>query len=96
MAVFRVDSDAVAQSAAQAQASIARLQAEIATLQGNLHNVQTSWSGSAADAFQNIVTQWLNTQRRVEDDLTTLTTALGAAARHYEELEHSTMRLFLG
>lgn len=96
MAVFRVDSDAVAQSAVQAQASIARLQAEIATLQGNLHNVQASWSGAAADAFQNIVTQWLGTQRRVEDDLSTLTAALSAAARHYAELEHNTMRMFLG
>lgn len=94
MTQFRVDSEAVAHATSTVQASVHRIETEVATLRSQLADLQASWSGPAATAFQSTVDSWHQTQLRVEESLTTLSTTLATAARHYAELELATTRLF--
>jgi WXG100 family type VII secretion target len=96
MTQFRVDSDAVAHATTTVQASVHRIQGEVASLRSQLIDLQSSWSGPAATAFQSTVDAWHQTQLRVEENLTALSTALTAAAQHYAEMEVATTRLFVG
>ena len=96
MTQFRVDSDAVAHATTTVQASVHRIQGEVATLRSQLLDLQASWSGPAATAFQSTVDTWHQTQLRVEENLTALSASLTAAARHYAEMEIATTRLFSG
>ena len=50
--------------------------------------LQASWTGSAAVAFQTVVDQWRVTQRQVEDSLAGINAALAAAGRQYADAEH--------
>jgi WXG100 family type VII secretion target len=94
MTVIKIDSDAVSSAATAVTGNIARLQSEVATLHSQLTALQGSWAGPASLAFQNVVSQWHRTQQQVERDLTAITTALSAAARHYAEIETATLRMF--
>ncbi len=96
MSIIRIDSDAVASASSGASASIARIQQEVQVLHAQLTNLQSSWQGPAASAFQGVVTSWHGTQQRVEADLTALTQALARTATHYADLEAATMRVFGG
>ncbi|NBX23203.1 MAG: WXG100 family type VII secretion target [Microbacteriaceae bacterium] len=96
MTQFHVDSDAVAHATATVAGSVHRIQAEVSTLRSQLSELQASWSGPAANAFQSTVDAWHQTQLRVEESLSTLNTALATAARHYAEMEIATTRLFSG
>ena len=58
MTRYQVDSEAVAAATAAARASIGRIQSEVGSLHGQLSNLQGSWSGQAATAFQGIVADW--------------------------------------
>ena len=96
MSIIRIDSDAVASAATAASASITRIQHEVHTLHTQLGNLESSWQGPAATAFQGLVASWHQTQQRVEADLSAITQALGRSAQHYAELEAATMRVFSG
>ena len=94
MTQFRVDSEAVAHATSTVQASVTRIQGEVALLRTQLSDLQASWSGPAATAFQGTVDAWHQTQIRVEESLTQLSQTLGVAARQYAEMEIATTRLF--
>lgn len=94
MAIFRVDSDAVASTTQAVQASIGRIQGEVAGLHAQLTNLQSSWQGTASDAFQGVVGQWHLTARRVEENLAAINQALTVAANQYVEIEAANMRMF--
>ena len=94
MTQFRVDSDAVAQATSTVQSSVSRIQGEVALLRNHLADLQASWSGPAATAFQGTVDVWHQTQLRVEESLTQLSQTLSLAARQYAEMEIATTRLF--
>jgi WXG100 family type VII secretion target len=96
MTQFRVDSDAVAHATTTVRASVHRIQGEVTTLRSQLVDLQSSWSGPAATAFQSTVDAWHQTQLRVEENLSALSEALTAAAQHYAEMEIATTRLFAG
>ena len=96
MSIIRIDSDAVASAATAASVSIARIQHEVHTLHTQLGNLQSSWQGPAATAFQGLVVSWHQTQQRVETDLSAITEALRRSAQHYAELEAATLRVFSG
>lgn len=95
MTRYSVDSDAVLAATTAVQASIGRIQSEVAGLRGRLGDLQSSWGGQAASAFQTVVTDWTATQQRVEESLTAISTALGHAGRQYAEIEEQNARLFL-
>ena len=94
MTRYQVDSEAVLSATAAVQGSISRIQAEVATLHGQLADLQGSWSGSAATAFQGVVAEWKGTQQRVEEALASINQALSAAARQYAEVEEGNARMF--
>lgn len=94
MPVFHVDSDAVAHASSAAQQSIARIQSEVVALHTQLTNLQSSWGGTAADAFQAVVTEWHLTARRVDESLSSINQALNLAAQHYMDIEQATARMF--
>ncbi|MDN3496227.1 WXG100 family type VII secretion target [Planococcus sp. APC 4015] len=94
MAVFSVDSDAVLSSTSVIRGTIERLQGESNALMSQLTQLQGSWTGAAAIAFQSSVEQWRGTQRMVEETLTGINTALATAGRQYADAEQMSMSLF--
>ncbi len=71
-----------------------RISAEASTLHNQLTNLQSSWTGSAATAFQAVVTDWNATQKRVEETISAINTALNTAGVQYAETEARNARLF--
>ena len=94
MTVFHVDSDAMLGATAQVHATAERIRAESETLLAQLVQLQSSWHGGAATAFQGTVEQWRLTQRAVEEALSSIGRALGAAGQRYAETEQATAGLF--
>ncbi len=94
MTRYQVDSEAVLGATAAVRTSIDRIQAEVSGLHGQLSNLQGSWSGQAATAFQTVITDWKATQQRVEESLAAINHALGQAGQQYADIEASNARLF--
>lgn len=94
MTRFQVDSDAVSAATGAVQAAIGRIQAEVGGLHGQLVNLEGSWTGQAAAAFQGVVVDWKATQQRVEESLAAINAALSQAAQQYAEIELQNARLF--
>ena len=96
MPVFHVDSEAVQQASSAAQQSISRIQSEVMALHTQLSDLQGSWSGQAATAFQGVVSEWHLTAQRVDESLNSINHALSLAAQQYFEIEQATARMFRG
>lgn len=94
MTRYHVDADAVLSATAAVRGSISRIQSEVSGLHGQLTNLQGSWGGQAATAFQSVITDWRATQLRVEESLAQITTALGQAGQQYADAESANARLF--
>ncbi|GAA2983651.1 WXG100 family type VII secretion target [Microbacterium terrae] len=94
MAVFSVDSDAVLATTTSVRGTIDRIRAEADAMMVQLTQLQSSWTGSASVAFTGVSDQWRLTQRQVEDALSSISTALGVAARQYADAESATTSLF--
>jgi 6 kDa early secretory antigenic target len=94
MTSYQVDSEAVLGATATIHASMERISGESGALLGQLVNLQGSWSGAAANAFQTVVSDWRATQQRVEESLGAIGRGLGAAAQQYAEAETANARLF--
>lgn len=96
MTRFQVDSDRVAAATAQVQGSLSRLQAEVGGLNAALADLDGSWTGTAASAFQLVYADWRATQLRLEETLAGFGRALAFAGRQYDEVETSNARMFAG
>ena len=94
MASYQVDSEAVLSAHGAIQNTMSRIEAEAANLKSQLMNLQGSWTGAAAMAFQGVVGDWTATQQRVEQSLHSIGTALGAAGRQYADVELANARMF--
>ncbi|GMM95476.1 MULTISPECIES: WXG100 family type VII secretion target [Microbacterium] len=94
MAVFSVDSDAVLSTTTAVRGTVDRLQGEVHAMLAQLTQLQSSWTGPAAMAFQGVVEQWRGTQRQVEESLATISAALEQAGRQYADAEQTTAGLF--
>ncbi|WP_261165970.1 WXG100 family type VII secretion target [Microbacterium sp. Marseille-Q6965] len=94
MPVYTVDSDIVMEKAAAVGGTVGRLQAETATLQAQLRDLQGSWTGMAAGAFQASAEEWRAVQAQVEQALAALGESLRAAGTHYADTEHAAMAMF--
>lgn len=95
MTRYQVDSEAVLSATNAVRSSIGRIQAEVSGLHGQLVNLQGSWSGQAANAFQGVVVDWKTTQQRVEESLNAINLALGQAGQQYADIEAANARLFM-
>lgn len=94
MTQYQVDSETMLATTAAARGSIGRLEAEIASLHGQLTNLQSSWTGHAASAFQGVVSEWKGMEQRMQEVLASINHALGQAGQQYSEAEESNARLF--
>jgi early secretory antigenic target protein ESAT-6 len=95
MTRYQVDSEAVVAATGNVRAAVSRIQAEVSGLHGQLVNLQSSWTGPAASAFQGVVGEWKATQQRVEESLAALNAGLSRAGQLYTDAEESNARLFL-
>lgn len=94
MARFEVDSTEVESAAARARQSAGVIHAEVAGMMTQLVDLQSTWSGAAAQSFAAVAQEWRTTQQVVEHSLTQITEALDLAARTYSEAESSAHGLF--
>lgn len=94
MASFHVDSEAVLGAHGAIQSTMSRIEADAANLRSQLVELQNSWTGTAATAFQGVVGDWTLTQQRVEQSLAAIGAALGQAGRQYAEVELANARMF--
>lgn len=94
MAVFSVDSEQVFAATAAARGTAERLEAEASAMLAQLTQLQGSWTGVAAAAFQDVIDQWRVTQRQVEASLGAITQALATAGRQYADTEQAAVGLF--
>lgn len=95
MTHFSVDSEQVLAANANIQNTISRLSTEADSLLAQLQALQGSWTGVAANSFQELVIRWRATATTVDAQLGELGTALGVAASQYAEIEYANQRLFL-
>lgn len=95
MTHFSVDSEQVLAGNANIQNTISRLSQEADSLLTQLQALQGSWTGLAANSFQELVIRWRATAATVDAQLGELGTALGVAAAQYAEIEYANQRLFL-
>ncbi|MDQ1583011.1 MAG: hypothetical protein QOF36_1065 [Microbacteriaceae bacterium] len=94
MTTFQVDSEAVLSATSAVHTSMDRIQAEVGGLLGQLTSLQGSWSGQAAIAFQDVISDWRATQQHVGESLAGINQALTQAAQQYAETEAANARLF--
>ena len=94
MATFSVDSDAVLTATGAIRATADRLQGETAAMLGQLTQLQGSWTGAAAFAFQGVIDRWRLTQRELEAALGDIGTALSHAGSQYAQTEAAASGLF--
>lgn len=94
MAQFSVDSDAVLTATGAIRNTADRLQSETAAMLGQLTQLQSSWTGSAAIAFQSVVDRWRLTQRDLESALGEIGLALSSAGKQYLQTEATAAGLF--
>ncbi|WP_298229921.1 WXG100 family type VII secretion target [Gryllotalpicola sp.] len=95
MAIFQVDADVVHSTTTAAQSTLARLQNEAQTLTAQLAGLQQSWSGSAASAFQTVLGEWQKAQLELEEAMSSIHTALQAAASQYADVEQHNAHMFM-
>ncbi|MEY4639515.1 MAG: hypothetical protein RLY13_513 [Actinomycetota bacterium] len=95
MTHFSVDSEQVMLANQNIQSTIGRLTNEADNLQGQLLALQSSWTGQAANNFQELVVRWRATAGAVDAQLSELGSALSIAANQYAEIEFANQRLFL-
>ncbi|MEO0026878.1 MAG: hypothetical protein RL716_209 [Actinomycetota bacterium] len=95
MTQFTVDSDQVLVANSAVQNSIQILNQEATALLGQLNALQSSWTGLAANSFQELASRWRVTASQVENQLSDIGQALAMAASQYSEIELANQRLFL-
>jgi WXG100 family type VII secretion target len=95
MTQFTVDSEQVMAANVAIHQTISRLQGEVDTLHSQLLNLNSSWTGLAANSFQELAARWRHTAATVEGQLGELGNALAHAATQYSEIEYANQRLFL-
>lgn len=94
MAVFHVDSEALAAKSSAVQGTIGRIQSEVNTMQSGLNELEALWTGQAAANFQQLIADWRSTQLKVEESLTAINAALAQASQQYASAEEANTRLF--
>jgi len=96
MAQFNVDSEVIAAKSAQARSYVASITADVNGMTASLHDLQSSWTGSASANFQGVLDQWHATQRQVEASITQINEALTRAGVNYADTEQANASMFVG
>ena len=96
MAQFVVDSEVIAAKTAEAHGYVERISSEVNGMTSSLQDLQSSWTGSAAANFQEVLSAWRATQAQVEESIGQINTALANAGVNYAETEAANASLFSG
>lgn len=94
MAVFQIDTSDLLAKSQNVEATLGRIQSDVNMMEGQLRQLQETWKGSAAGAFQEVLTQWRSTQAQVEQSLASVRQAMASASSQYEETESANTRIF--
>ena len=94
MTRFEVDSAEVEAAAERARHSCGVIHGEVAGMMTQLVDLQSTWSGAAAQSFAAVAQEWRSTQQVVEQSLTQITEALDLAAQTYATAETDAHGLF--
>ena len=95
MTHFQVDSEQIMAANVTIQATIARISGEVDTLHAQMTGLQSSWSGVAANGFQELIGRWRTTAAAVDGQLSEIGQALSIAAQQYADIEAANSRLFI-
>ena len=69
MAVFTVDTDAIASGSGSILNAVEQVRTAVATLNGQLSPLETAWTGSSSAAFQDEKARWNGLQLQIEQSL---------------------------
>lgn len=94
MPIYTVDSEDVQAKAAAVQSTVGRVQAETGALIAQLADLQRSWTGQAAMAFQTSADNWRAVQAQVDQALISLGTSLSTAGTGYADAEQRAAAMF--
>ncbi|GAB3850191.1 WXG100 family type VII secretion target [Nesterenkonia populi] len=94
MAVFQIDTTELLSKSQNVEATLGRIQSDVNMMEGQLRQLQETWKGSAAVAFQDVLTQWRSAQVQVEQSLASVRQAMASASAQYEETESANTRVF--
>ena len=94
MAQFTVDSDSLLHAKAQAFQSSERLRSEVLSLMSQVQQLEASWQGAAAQAFQGLAAEWQGLHAQVEAALSDLAHRLEVAGTGYQQVEHDVANMF--
>ena len=93
MTSFHVDSAALDSASTAIGSTIDRLTSDVATLSSQLRTLDGSWSGPAALAFVDLMSEWTTASGRVTDSLTSIGAALRQIHAHYVDTEAANVRM---
>lgn len=94
MTVFTVDTDAVIATTNSVRGTSDRMQAESTAMMAQLTQLQSSWTGTAANAFQACVEEWRGAQAHLEQALASISLAMANAATQYADADQYSAGLF--
>lgn len=94
MTAYSVDADQLFSATTAVRGTADRLQTETTAMLAQLTQLQSSWTGNAAIAFQGVVDRWRAAQRQVEESLREINGALATAGQQYADAEQLTAGLF--
>ncbi|GAA1808783.1 WXG100 family type VII secretion target [Nesterenkonia flava] len=94
MAIFQIDTADLLAKSQSVEATLGRLQSDVNLMESQLRQLQGTWKGSAALAFQDVLTQWRATQAQVEQSLANVRQAMTVASTQYEDTELANTRMF--
>ncbi len=96
MTNFHVDAAALDSATVHINSTIDRITSDVSTMSGQLRSLDGSWTGPAALAFADLMSEWTVSSNRLTESLTVIGTALRQIQTHYVETEATNVRLLGG
>ena len=94
MAQFTVDSDSLLHGKAELAQGSDRLRGDVLFIMGRVQQLESTWQGSASQAFQGIAAEWHSLHLQVEQALENLAQRLELAGVGYQQVEHDVAGMF--
>jgi 6 kDa early secretory antigenic target len=91
---FQVDTDRITAASADINRIGADIDAQVAAMMARLTALQDAWTGSAANRFQGVASEWRATQARVRESLDHISRLLAQAGQQYAAAEQQNTAMF--
>ena len=83
----KFDTGEISSRVGNIKSTVEEISSLLTTLTGQINSLRDSYSGTAADAFQEVYTQWQSTQGKIRDDLQGIMTGLDGTRTSREDQE---------